>query len=107
MLKRRLSELGYQVLCAANGKEALEILSAHSGTVHLIVTDIVMPGMNGLQLSRSVVRLFPLIKVIIMSSGNYENIAKNGLLPFYRFLQKPFSLDEIARTVREVLEQEK
>lgn len=100
-----LQSYGYRVLEAANAQEALEICRRHEGPIQLLLTDVVMPGMNGLELARHVMDLRPEIHVIVMS-GIVDNtvIVNSTLKPTTPFFHKPFSLEELALKVREVLD---
>ncbi len=102
MLKR----YGYSVLAARNGDEALELVRKHHGSLHLLLTDVVMPRMNGQELTARISALFPGIKTLFMSGYTAEVIGRQGLLSNnLNFLQKPFSADALAQKVRSVLEQ--
>ncbi|MBM4440153.1 MAG: GAF domain-containing protein [Candidatus Rokubacteria bacterium] len=98
-----LQELGYQVLEAGDGKQALEVSARHAGPIHLLVTDVVMPRMNGSELATRLVRERPL-RVLYMSGYTETSMAGGGPTPGARFLQKPFSPVVLARAVREVLD---
>ncbi|MBX7254893.1 MAG: response regulator [Candidatus Hydrogenedentes bacterium] len=99
-----LERQGYTVLAANGGPEALTLLGRNSESVRLIVTDVVMPGMNGQQLYREASRLCPGIKVLFMSGYTGNVIAQHGILEGgTAFIQKPFSVQGLAAKVREVL----
>lgn len=99
-----LLENGYNVLQAANGKEALEILEPHDGTVHLLITDVVMPGMNGRELAEAVLALRPESKVLYMSGYTDDAIIHHGVLDQRTaFLEKPFTSKSLLQKVRDVL----
>jgi PAS domain S-box-containing protein len=106
MLSRNLLELsGYTVIEAHNGNEALEIARNNAGTIHLLLTDIVMPGISGRELAKKLLFEMPLLKVVYMSGyagqglGENEIFGKNAY-----FLQKPFSRENLAQKVRDALE---
>jgi two-component system, cell cycle sensor histidine kinase and response regulator CckA len=100
-----LTESGYEVLVAANGIEALKILEEKSAPVHLILTDVIMPGMNGRELAERVTVLRPGTKVLYMSGYTNDAIVRHGVLDSGTwFIQKPFSPDALGSTVREVLD---
>jgi len=99
-----LARQGYTVLDAPNGTEALRIASEHSGPIHLLLTDVVMPGLSGRQLSDELTRLRPGTKVLFTSGYTDDAVVRHGVLEFgIAYLQKPFTVDGLARKVREVL----
>lgn len=101
---RILQRYGYRVLKAKDGKEALGICQQHEGPIHLMVTDVVMPGMNGKELSRRIESLYPGTKMLYMSGHAGDVIAHHGVLdPQTNFLNKPFSPEVLARKVGEIL----
>jgi CheY-like chemotaxis protein len=100
-----LDDLGYNVLLAETPKEALELSRHHPGDIHLLLTDVVMPGMNGRQLADLISAAKPGIKVLFMSGYTADVMIERGVLEHNKaFLAKPFSRDELARKLREVLE---
>lgn len=99
-----LRDRGYRVLDAPNGEEALRISETFVGTIHLLITDIVMPGMNGRELAAALDRKRRDLKVLFMSGYTDDTIVEHGVLERDRaFLQKPFTVEAIARKVRTVL----
>ena len=103
-----LKRQGYKILEAAQGGGALLICEKHDGPIHLMVTDVVMPGMSGHDLAKRVESLHPEMKVLYMSGYTDDAIVHHGVLePGTNFIQKPFTPDSLARKVREVLDQEK
>ncbi len=100
-----LNKRGYQVLVAANGAGALELLKQHPGTVHLLLTDMVMPGLSGIDLAEHATALKPGLKVIYMSGYNNEVIEHSKIKNFKEldFVQKPFTTESLLKKVREVL----
>lgn len=99
-----LQHYGYKVLIARGGQEALSLLKEHQGVIHLILTDVVMPGMNGKDLYTQAVLLHPGLKVLYMSGYTEETIARHGVLDEgVFFIQKPFSVQALAEKVRMVL----
>jgi YesN/AraC family two-component response regulator len=89
------------VLAAENGTEALRVAAAHDGAVHLLLTDVVMPGMGGLELHERLRRRHPALRVLFMSGYTEEAVARQGVLdPARDFLGKPFTAAELARRVR-------
>ena len=101
---RALRNKGYTVLEAANGEQALEVINATEDAIDLIVTDVVMPGMDGHTLVQFVRQEMPDMKVIFIS-GFSENVIPGGIQPDsgFAFLPKPFSLKDLAAKVKEVL----
>jgi two-component system cell cycle sensor histidine kinase/response regulator CckA len=102
---RVLLTLGYVVVAARDGAEAQQIAQQANQFLHLMVTDVVMPGVSGLELARRLAPVRPKMKVLFMSGYADDTIVKHGPLgPGAAFLQKPFTPDGLARTVREVLD---
>ena len=100
-----LSSRGYNVLAASDGLEALQVSEQHRGPIHLLLTDVVMPGINGQELARRLSPLKPEMKIMYIPGYTDNAIAQKFLVdPGTVFLQKPFPLDTLARNVREVLE---
>ena len=101
-----LSALGYTVLSAANGKEALEKVKTWANMIDLVITDVVMPKMSGPRLAKNLVSLRPDLKVLFVSGyANDTVLRKSGGDLAHDFLQKPFPLRLLAGKIREVLEQ--
>ena len=100
-----LSRRGYHVLVAASGAEALALAERYTDPIQLLVTDVVMPGMSGRELSRRLAPTRPGMKVLFLSGYPDESILQRGALePGVAFLQKPFSAQGLAGKVREVLD---
>jgi CheY-like chemotaxis protein len=100
-----LKTLGYTVLSAATPGEAIRLAQEHSGQIHLLLTDVVMPEMNGRDLARNLLSLYPDLKRLFMSGYTANVIAHHGVLDAgVHFLQKPFSIGELATKLREALQ---
>src|ERR1700687_4309325 len=101
-----LARNGYTVLSAGNGRQAIEAARQHPGPIQLLLTDVVMPGMSAQELALRVTAERPETRVLYMSGYTLETIIKYGALqPTASLLQKPFTLDDRARKVRDVLEE--
>jgi len=97
---------GYIVLSAKNAADALKIAEQHPGTIHLLVSDVVLPGMNGRALAQRLVTLRPALKVLFVSGYAEDVIAQQGTLePWARFLEKPFTYEALSRSARAILDQ--
>jgi len=101
---RMLTWMGYQALEARHGREALATIEEHHGPIHLILTDIKMPGMNGRELGRHIEGRWP-DKAILYMSGFASEVFRGGLLePGAPFIAKPFTQEDLAARVRALLE---
>jgi CheY-like chemotaxis protein len=99
-----LTSLGYTVLAAESGQQALAIANARKEPIHLMITDVVMPRMSGRELSQALVSTQPALKTIFMSGYIDDAIERHGLqMEGVAFLQKPFSLALLARKLRSLL----
>ena len=102
-----LERQGYFVLSASTPGEAIRLVAEHPGEVHLLMTDVVMPEMNGRDLARNLIARYPRLKCLFMSGYTADVIAQHGVLDErVSFLQKPFAMQEMAAKVREALERE-
>lgn len=102
-----LTALGYSVLSAGSGAEALQIAAACAEPVQLLVTDVVMPGMGGRDVAERIRRLHPDVRVLFVSGYADDAVVRHGvLIKGMNFLQKPFSGISLAFKVREVLDSE-
>ena len=100
-----LESLGYQVLAADGPEEAMHLADQHRGQIHLLFTDIVMPGMNGRELAKALLEDQPGLKCLFMSGYAANVVAHQGILEAgLPLLQKPFTIDELACMVRQVLD---
>ena len=102
---RGLEMAGYIVLSAASGEEALRVVSRHAGDIHLLLTDVVMPGKDGQTLASELCRMLPGLKVVYMSGYTDDAIIHRSVPdgPVH-FLAKPFTATSLAQKVREVLD---
>lgn len=101
-----LQELGYQVLVANSPKEAIHLAEKHINDIDLLLTDIIMPGMNGKELAESLQKLSTNLKVLFMSGYTANIISERGMLDEnINFLQKPFLMKELAANLRESLDE--
>ncbi|HEX6924332.1 MAG TPA: PAS domain S-box protein [Longimicrobiaceae bacterium] len=104
LVRRVLDRMGYTVLEAENGQEALEIMANRSEPVDLLLTDVIMPGMSGRELADALQKTHPDLRVLFMSGYTDEAISQHGVLVSgVAFLEKPFTPDILLRRVREVL----
>jgi signal transduction histidine kinase/CheY-like chemotaxis protein len=95
---------GYTVTEATNAKDAIQLIERHNGTIDLVITDVVMPGMKGRELGEVLSKLRPNLRMLYMSAHAEDIIIDHGMLdPGVAFIEKPFSPDELARKVREAL----
>jgi CheY-like chemotaxis protein len=105
MMREGLQRDGYSVLAAGNAQEAISLLERHSRPIDLLLTDLMMPGMNGMELARRILSSHPAMKVLLISGYTEE---ETGM--FVRkehgaaFLQKPITPSILSRKVREVLD---
>jgi len=105
LTRQYLLTQGYEVLEAAGPAAALKISSVHPGQIHLLLTDVIMPGMNGPELALRITAERPEVKVLYMSGYSENAIGHNGTLnPGIILLQKPFTLQTLTTKVREVLD---
>jgi len=102
-----LERFNYTVLAAGSVEEALDLAKNHKGTIDLLITDVIMPRMNGHALSEKVKALHPQIKTLFISGYTADAITQQGILENnVQFLQKPFSVNALIMRVREILGQE-
>ena len=106
LARRVLQTCGYTVLEAAHGDEAVQMAGTHPGKIHLLVSDVVVPGINGRRLAERIVALKPGIKVLFLSGYSDNAVIRHGILASeIAFLQKPFTPNVLARKVRDTLDQ--
>ena len=105
LARRSLEMRGYRVLEAANGPEALQVAREHSGPIHILVADVVMPRMSGRELAFQLAPQRPEMKVLFTSGHSRDVIVHHGVLEKgINLLEKPFSQDKLAASLREVLD---
>lgn len=103
---RVLTRLGYSVVTATNAEAALKQAQAHPGPIHLLLTDLILPGMDGATLSKRMRLQRPDLKVLFMSGYSEEALRLRGAVePGFVLLEKPFTLEGLAAKVRAVLDQ--
>ena len=103
--RHALERYGYRVLEAASAEAALDVAQRYSGPIHVLLTDVIMPGLSGRDLATRLAALRPETRVIYMSGYTDDAITRHGVLePGFVFVQKPFTPDALARTVRDVLD---
>jgi PAS domain S-box-containing protein len=102
-----LQIVGYVVVEAASGEEALQRAAQHTGAIHLLLTDVVMPGMSGRELAERLMVDYPTLGVLYLSGYTDDAIAHHGVLEAgIELLHKPFTSETLARRVREVLDKQ-
>ena len=102
---RILKRKGYAVLLASSGEDALAVSAAHDSPIHLVISDSVMPGMNGAEVVRRLQAERPGLKALFMSGYTDDEILRRGVVSSTAaFIQKPFTLQEFARAAREALD---
>jgi PAS domain S-box-containing protein len=105
---RVLTGLGYTVLTAVDGVEALQLARRHEGPIHLVITDVVMPRMGGRELAAALAALRPATRILYSSGYTADTITEGGVLDVgIDLLQKPYAPDELAARVRQVLDAER
>ena len=107
LTRRLLNARGYNVLTAASAEEALA-LCEHAPSIDVLLTDVVMPGASGPELTRQLVQRRPDLKAIYMSGYTDDALVRHGILnPGIAFLNKPFNAQTLERKIRDVLDQQK
>jgi len=105
VVTKSLEAVGYSVLSAATAGEALQIAALHAGTIHLLLTDVVMPRMSGRALAQELARMRPTVKILYMSGYADHAFLHDGVVDEgTHFIAKPFGGTDLARKVREVLD---
>ena len=107
MTKIMLEKSGYQVLTASTPSEALALAEQHASEIRLVITDVVMPEMNGRDLAKQLQSLYPTLKFLFMSGYTADVIANRGVLDTgVHFIQKPFSMKVLAVRVQDALREQ-
>jgi DNA-binding response OmpR family regulator len=95
---------GYQTLEAANGRQARTVVERHQEPIHLILTNVILPGITGRELAEQLKARMPAAKVLYVSGHPEADIATYGIVPGdVEFIQKPYSPDFLAARIREIL----
>lgn len=98
-----LATEGYRVLEASDGQDAIRVAAEHPGPIHLLLTDVVMPGMNGCELAAGLGALLPGLKVMFMSAYDRDFLVARGLTPTGPVITKPFTIEYLTRRIEMVL----
>ena len=105
LIELMIAPLGYQVLLAASGEEALELAENNGGKIDLLLTDMMMPGLTGLDLVRQFIKKYPMTKVLFMSGYLCPSVAHQDVAFSEKaFVLKPFTTDTLAKKMRSVLQ---
>lgn len=103
-----LEDAGYSVLASQSAADALQLAARHSGPVHLLITDVIMPDMNGRKLSDALAAIRPTVRTLFVSGYTANVIAHHGVLEEHvEFLEKPYSRRQLLQRVRDVLDRQK
>jgi two-component system, cell cycle sensor histidine kinase and response regulator CckA len=94
---------GYRALEASDGQDAIRVAAEHPGPIHLLLTDVVMPGMDGCELATGLTALLPGLKVMFMSAYDRDFLRARGFDPAGPVITKPFTQEYLSRRVRMVL----
>jgi len=106
-VRRILERFGLHVIEASDGDRAIEVAHRHGGPIHLLLSDVIMPRMNGRQLHLKLLKSFPGLPAVFMSGYADDVIGKHGVLDNgTRFVQKPYTVETLMREVRAALESE-
>jgi two-component system cell cycle sensor histidine kinase/response regulator CckA len=104
VMTEQLQSLGYRVIACPSGESALRSAQAHAEAIDVLVTDLVMPGMNGRELARRLEAVRPRLRVVFTSGYGEDVVARHGVLePGVRFVEKPYTLRVLAERLREAL----
>ena len=104
LIANSLTQAGYSVLSAAGGEQALDIARAHPHPIHLLLTDVVMPGLNGREVSERVLAIRPSTRILFMSGHSNDSLLRSGIETFgTHFIQKPFPMEALVSKISELL----
>ena len=104
LIKRVLHRYGYTVLEASRGSDGLRLAAAHPAPIHLLITDVLMPGLSGRMVAEQIGESHPETKVLYVSGHTNDNVLRTGVFhDAAQFLQKPFAPEALAQKVREIL----
>jgi CheY-like chemotaxis protein len=104
IVRRLLEQRGYRVLEATNGGEALDLFERHWPTIRLLVTDIMMPGVDGRELVVRLRQRAPALRVLFMSGYSGDAVTTNGeLVPGAAFMEKPFTIETFTRRIEDAM----
>ncbi len=107
VVKAMLEKFGYQVLAAPTPSEAIHAANEHNNEIHLLISDVILPEINGKELAKKIISLYPGIKCLFISGYSDDVIAHHGILDKdVNFIQKPFSMQTLATKARAVLDNE-
>jgi CheY-like chemotaxis protein len=99
-----LEQAGYCVLACADPKEGIDVCQQHAGQIDLLLTDVVMPGMNGREMANQILKILPRLRVVFMSGYTENALMLQGQTePRVEYLQKPFKLETLTRKLAQVL----
>ena len=105
LVNEMLTPLGYKVLSAASGEEALELMDSKQEKVDLLLTDVVLPGIKGQELAQKMLVAYPEVRVLFMSGYLCPSMAHNDSeQDFGAFIQKPFAPNSLLRKMRKLLD---
>jgi CheY-like chemotaxis protein len=107
LISKMLETQGYRILETSNGEDALLVCERRNGPIHLMLVDVIMPGMSGSELAKVLKPLYPEIKILYMSGYTDDAIVRHGFVEKgVNYIQKPFTMERLARKVREVLDKD-
>jgi two-component system cell cycle sensor histidine kinase/response regulator CckA len=105
LITEMLALYGYKVLVAQDGRDALRVADTHADPIHLLLTDMVMPEMNGDELAEHLSQMRPQMRIVMMSGYSDERQLQRVVETGIRFLQKPFSPVSLTKAIRETLDE--